>query len=358
MLDKYRKFVGKRLQHDLGDVNGGNDFAICKQYGVVKCWSSPYTAMAPRACIEDSHHKLHGPTCDHEYQLATRSSNIEQSRILVAEGNVGFFKSRADVRQAGIAAKKTESFMLQFGKHVVVAGLCSYRVQAHRGSRLRTSSLCRCVTTAWYQLAVNAYTHIVAAGARSCTALGATPKASSPSCRPAQSASIYCRGTSTNSSGWWSARSLPDTCNGSSVPGFSWSRQASFICDSGVTIQLASREKVTHLVGEARKLRLRLSEEGQPCIRCLSTLAETLQTSRMAWRKSSEATSNYDATSGDDRMEGRRRDYRWAACIGTSYARASAQFFSQHVNGASRSREYNLLALRQQGGSGVSPLQP
>ena len=55
---------------------------VRKQYGVVTAWYSPYTAMAFRACNEDSHHKHQGPVCDKEYQLVAAPFNIEQSRIL------------------------------------------------------------------------------------------------------------------------------------------------------------------------------------------------------------------------------------------------------------------------------------
>ena len=69
--------------------------------------------------------------------------------LLKKKGSLGFFKRRADFRQAGIAMKKTGNVALRFDKHIVVAGICSFRAQVKEGDpSLRTLNFCRGVTGA------------------------------------------------------------------------------------------------------------------------------------------------------------------------------------------------------------------
>ena len=82
-VDRELFLVVCHVQHNQGNIHRGMGFATCKQFDVVSCWSKPHKAMAFRACLENSHYRLQGPTCDNEYQLAAASSNIKQSRILV-----------------------------------------------------------------------------------------------------------------------------------------------------------------------------------------------------------------------------------------------------------------------------------
>ena len=65
-----------------------------------------------------------------------------------------------------------------------------------RGSRRRTSNLCRCVTAAWGQLAVTP-------GTKPWISLGAILRARFSSRRPTQSRSTCCRRTVTSFFGWW-----------------------------------------------------------------------------------------------------------------------------------------------------------
>ena len=211
---------------------------------------------------------------------------------------MGFFKRKADFRQAGIAMKKTGHFALRFDKHVVVAGTCSFQAQV---KERRTPKIIQLVQGAQGSARSQRQQEHCYTRCQSMYSVGrdtqgklfiAPPNAMRVELMPRYSHKLFRLVASSFVTGDKPWKPLSN---------FSRCRQTSFIRDSGVAIHWVSREKGTHLIGEAKKQYQRGGSV--PYILPLSPVVGSLQTPRMMWRQPSEATPDYEANPGDDTME-------------------------------------------------------